>query len=140
VRIGGGSAETLPAGTISASHATNTLTDYPQEHYYAAANGPGRHPAPWHHPSVDLSHDPHAVVMGGKGNGGPDYIIPPRPYADIVVVVPGGDGFATHNQASYLNPGKGAILHAFKPKVHVRGNGDWWGGCTLTPPDSQLKA
>ena len=125
VKIGGGSAEALPAGTVSASHATNTLRDYPQEFYYVAANGYGRHPPPWHTPSVDLSHDPHGVVIGGKGNGGLDYKIPQRPYADVGVTIPGGEGFATHNQKAYANPGKEAIAHAFVPREHVRGRGEW---------------
>lgn len=128
VRIGGGSAETLPAGSAyPASHATNTHVDYPQDVYYAAANGFGRHPPPLHHPTVDLSHDPHAVVIGGKGNGGPDYKMPPRPYAEIGVTVPGGEGFHSHNEGVYVDPGKEAIEHAFRPKEHKRGKGQWGG-------------
>lgn len=107
------------------------MTDYPQEVYHAAANGHGRHPPPWHLPSVNLSHDDDAIVVGGNGNGGPDYLLPQRPYT-VVASVPGlrgrdghGDGFTTHNQGAYANPGKAAIAHAFKPKEHVRGRGEW---------------
>ena len=125
VKIGGGSAETVPGGTVSMTHARHTHTDFPQQHYYEAANGYGRHPPPLHHPTVDLSHDENAAIFGGKGNGGQDYIIPPRPYADIGVTQEAGEGFSTHNQGTYGNPGKAALKHALMPKEHVRGKGEW---------------
>jgi len=130
VRIGGGSAEILPSGTISASHATSILTDHPQASYHAAANGHGRHPPPKHVPTVDLSHDPNAVVVGGKGNGGPDFRTPLsrravelKPYAEFGGSASGD--FSTHNQGTYGNPGKAAIAHAFNPREHLRSKGEW---------------
>jgi len=125
VQIGGGSAEKAAEGSHMLTHGTATFTDYPQELYYTAANGHGRHPPPSALPTVDLGHHQHGVVIGGHGNGGPDYVSPARNFKSIGTRQAAGEEFTSHNQTAYANPGNEALAHAFVPKQHIRGNGEW---------------